>query len=210
MPKADEGGTIAGMVRAWRLSLLVALAFTSALPAADSKPAAPTVTIHRCVDAKGHVTLQDDACPAGSQDSARVMERPKDLPASMPAPAPEPVFEPEPDWPPPPPRPPPPDMFVCTSYDGIERYSESYDPNPRCEPYVLYYPYFNPLTPTQALTCRWVQDSCVQLSDDRACAVWEQKRKDAESDVRRAFSDTAAYRKSELARINRIVEQSCR
>jgi hypothetical protein len=122
---------------------------------------------------------------------------------------PEPTPEAEPVYEPPPPRRPPPDMFVCTSYDGIERYSESYDPNPRCEPYVLYYP-FPVDQPPQKLACRWVKDSCVQLGDDEACAVWKQKRKDAESEERRAFSDTAAYRKSELARISRIVNESCR
>ncbi len=199
------------MSRIRRLLLISALAVSGSLSAADSKPAANTVTIHRCVDGKGHVTLQDDACPAGSQDSARVMERPRDAPAPapehLPTPPPEPEYAPEPDWVPPPRRPPP-DIYVCTSYDGIERYSESYDPNPRCEPYVLYYPY--PIDqPPGKLACRWVEDSCVRLDDDHACAIWKQKRKDAESDLRRAFSDTAAYRKSELARIGKIVDESC-
>ena len=199
------------MFRTWLVPGLLLLVFAGLATAADNKPAPPTVTIHRCVDGKGHITLQDDACPTGSQDSPRVMQRPKD-PAPTPAPAPPlaPTLEPEPEWTPAPPRPPPPDMFVCTSHDGSERYSESYDPNPRCEPYVLYSPFANQLTPQQALSCRWVEDSCVQLSDVAACAVWEQKNKDAASDARRAFSDTAAYRKSELARITRIVEQSCR
>ena len=201
------------MIRITRLLLLATLACASALLAAENNPAEKpeaSVTIHRCVDSKGHVTLQDDACPAGSQDSSRVMQRPKDAPISpLPpvpalAPEPEPIFEPAP-----PPPPPPPNMYVCTSYDGNERYSESYDPNPRCEPYVLYYPY--PIDqPPQKLTCRWVEDSCVRLSNDAACAVWAEKRVQAASDAQRAFSDTAAYRKSELARISKIVNESCR
>jgi len=198
------------MIRITRLLFFATLTCVSALLAAENNPAKkaePTVTIHRCVDSKGHVTLQDNACAAGSQDSSRVMLRPKDTPAAaplpLPAPAPEPVQAPPPPWIP------PPDLFVCTSYDGVERYSESYDPNPRCEPYVLYYPYPIDQQP-QRLACRWIEDSCVRVSDDRACAVWEQKRKDAESEARRAFSDTAAYRKSELARITRIVNESCR
>jgi len=202
------------MVRRQRLFLILLVTFAGALFAAESQPSKPapaaTVTIHRCVDGKGHVTLQDEACPAGSQDSAKVMTRPKDAP-TRPPPAVPPVLPVEPAEPPTPPpaRVPPPDMFVCTSYDGIERYSESYDPNPRCEPYVLYYPY--PIDqPPQRLACRWVEDSCVRVSEARACSIWEQKRKDAESDARRAFSDTAAYRKSELARITRIVDDSCR
>jgi hypothetical protein len=100
-------------------------------------------------------------------------------------------------------------MYRCTSYDGIERFSESYDPNPRCEPLVLYYPYPNQLTPAQALSCRWVQDSCVRLSDEAACARWKTMKKEAASALLASFSDTKAYRKSELARLTQIVEESC-
>ena len=200
------------MVRTPRLLLLAALAFASVLPAAVNNPgkaAEPTVTIHRCVDGKGQVTLQDDACPVGSQDAAKVMQRPKDAPTTSPPPPALPAAEPEPIFESAPARIRPPDMFVCTTYDGIERYSESYDPNPRCEPLGLYYPPAY-VTPENARMCRWVEDSCVKLSDEAACAVWEQRRKDAESAARRAFSDTAAYRKSELSRITQIVNDSCR
>jgi hypothetical protein len=174
----------------------------------------PTVTVHRCVDAKGRVTLQDAPCPPGSRDEPRQMQRPKDPPrtrrAATPAPAVElPDFE-EPLPPPPRDLIPPPPMYHCTSYDGIQRFSESYDPNPRCEPIVLYVPWPHRLTNEQALSCRWVEDSCVRLSDRAACVQWEQRRKDAVSDATRAFSDTAAYRRSELARINQIVSESCR
>ena len=174
-----------------------------------------TVTVHRCTDARGQVTLQDDPCPPGSQEQTREMTRPKDPPVSSksvrvadtPAmPQPELLSADEP--PPRLPIPPPP-MYKCTSYDGDERFSESYDPNPRCEPLVIYYPYPNQLTPQQALSCRWVEDSCVRLSDRTACQRWLQMRKDAESAVLRSFSDTAAYRKSELARLKQIVAESC-
>lgn len=176
---------------------------------------ATTLTVHRCTDARGQVTLQDDPCPPGSREETRAMTRPKDPPASaqpvkpvaMPAlPAPE---LPEADAPPPRLPIPPPPMYKCTSYDGDERFSESYDPNPRCEPLVIYYPYPNQLTPQQALSCRWVEDSCVRLSDRAACARWIQMRKDAVSALTRAFSDTAAYRKSELERLTQIVNESC-
>ena len=100
-------------------------------------------------------------------------------------------------------------MYLCTSYDAIQRYSESYDPNPRCEPMVLYYPYPNNLTPAQALSCRWVEDSCVRLSDRDACERWRAKRTEAASLLQRAFTDTQQYRRSELARINQIIAESC-
>ena len=176
---------------------------------------AATVTVHRCTNARGQVTLQDDPCPAGSHEETRAMTRPKDPPVNsravrvqdtpaMPQPEVLSPRQPAPRLPIPPPP-----MYKCTTYDGDERYSESYDPNPRCEPMVIYYPYPNQLTTQQALGCRWVEDSCVRLSDRAACERWIEKRKEAVSAVTRAFSDTAAYRKSELARINQIVSESC-
>ncbi len=185
------------------LAVLLSLVGTSA--------AQVTVTIHRCVDAKGRVTLQDDVCPKGSNDSAREMLRPRDAPKPrrVATPAPVPEFLPEPYQPPRRELIPPPPMYRCTSYDGIERFSEQYDPNPRCEPYVLYYPYPNLLTPAQALSCRWVEDSCVRLTDEDACGHWKAKRVEAVSQFTRSFSDTAAYRKSELARLTQIVADSC-
>jgi hypothetical protein len=179
---------------------------------ATAKAVANTVTVHRCVDAKGLVTLQGEPCPAGSHDSTREMTRPKDpAPGTTRPPPPIPVFEPQPPaeqrreiFTPPP-------IYRCTNTEGEERFSEQYDPNPRCEPIVLYYPYAGVRTPVgaQALTCRWVEDSCVRLSNWEACKRWRLMQKEAASQVMRAFSDTAAYRKSELQRINQIVNENC-
>ena len=190
---------------------VVADARSASAPAGKAKPEA-TVQLHRCTDARGTVTWQDDSCPAGSKDELRQMLRPSDPPPKRPAATP-PVPQanaPEPA-PAAPPREliPPPPMYLCTSYDAIQRYSESYDPNPRCEPMVLYYPYPNNLTPAQALSCRWVEDSCVRLSDQAACERWRAKQAEAASLLQRAFTDTLQYRRSELARINQIIEESC-
>ena len=57
--------------------LLLSLAFL--LPAGAVRAADSTVTIHRCIDAKGRITLQDDPCPKGSQDSTREMLRPEEM-----------------------------------------------------------------------------------------------------------------------------------
>jgi hypothetical protein len=188
----------------------------STVPTTPAKPApSATVVVHRCTDAKGHVTFTDDACPTGSRDQAREMARPKDPPprANRAPPHPSTLAPSLIDFSPPP-QPqrefvPPPAMYQCISYDGIERWSESYDPNPRCEPLVIYYPYPNNLTPAQALSCRWVEDSCVRLSDASACDRWRRKRKDAVSEAQRAFSDKADYWKSEVARLSQIVDESC-
>lgn len=195
-------------MKAW---FVLSLAFL--LPTVAAAPVEDTVTVHRCTDGKGRVTWQNDPCPKGSQELVREMARPKDPPpkpkSKQVAPAvvlqPPPVVEyarPRDLFPPPP-------MYHCTSYDGIERFSESYDPNPRCEPFVLYYPFPNRLTQAQALSCRWVEDSCVRLSDRATCDRWRTMKKDAASAVLTAFSDTQAYRKSELARLTQIVEESC-
>ena len=212
-------------MKAWLLGSLAFLALAgpalAAAPAPAAKPAASPakpadanaarVTVHRCTDARGQVTLQGDPCPPGSREQTREMTRPKDPPKSaLPAPVilPFPAVEDAPYQPPAELIPPPP-MYRCVSYDGIARCSESYDPNPRCEPIVLYYPYPNELTPTQKLACRWVEDSCVRLSDRAACARFKTQRVEAKSAVLHAFSDTAAYRKSELERLNQIVDESC-
>ncbi|MEO7252287.1 MAG: hypothetical protein ABIW30_06750 [Arenimonas sp.] len=195
-------------MKAW---FLLSLAFL--LPAGGAQAVQGTVTVHRCVDARGHITLQNDSCPKGSSDNTRQMLRPTDPPPRARLPRPRAPRLPEP--------PPsnyyapirelisPPAMYRCTSYDGIERFSEQYDPNPRCEPIVLYYPYPNYLTPAQALSCRWVEDSCVRLSDRAACGRWKTMKVEAISEATRAFSDTAAYRKSELERVRQIVDESC-
>lgn len=198
--------------------IALSLAFLSTAGSAPKTPAATpaasveTVVVHRCTDAKGRVTLQDEPCPKDSRSESREMTRPKDPPKSRPIPVLAPPIESLPDEPAPMARReliPPPPMYRCTSYDGIKRFSESYDPNPRCEPLVLYFPYPNNLTPAQALSCRWVEDSCVRMSDSAACARWKAMRKDAVSALRRSFSDTAAYRRSELERLTQITEQSC-
>ena len=195
-------------MKAW---LILSLAFL--WPAVGVRAMEPTVVVHKCTDGRGQITWQDDPCPKGSQDSAREMIRPVDPPPSkkkrVAAPAVAPPASAEAYSPPMRELIPPPPMYQCTSYDGIERYSEQYDPNPRCEPIVLYYPYPNLLKPAQALGCRWVEDSCVRLSDRAACERWKARKKEAVSAVLSSFSDTASYRKSELARISQIVEESC-
>jgi hypothetical protein len=205
-------------MKAWQILSLAGLwslvGGVAGASASASKASEPTVVLHRCTDAKGKVTWQDDACPKGSEDVVREMIRPQDPPKATrrkPAPAPV-VLAPEPETgPAPTPReiPPPPAIYQCTSYDGKERFSESYDPNPRCEPIVVYYPYPNYVNPTQGLSCRWVEDSCVRLSDRAACEHFRSKKVEAASLLQRAFSDTQEYRRSELARLTQIVNESC-
>jgi hypothetical protein len=173
--------------------------------------AAGEITVYRCQDDRGRVTLQDEPCPDGQTESTRSMVRPQD-PPPRPAPAAlaaEPPAVPEPapraEWTP---YPPPP-LFQCTDYDGEVRYSEDYDPNTRCVPLsVLGYDVRG--SAQAAATCRWVRESCLQLDDASACEQFKARLKQARSDALHAFSDTAAYRKSEVQRLQRIVDDSCR
>ncbi len=200
----------------WSLGVLASTVGAAGLASAGKGvPATPkpqTVSLHRCTDARGAVTWQGDKCPAGSKDEPREMAKPVDAPpratTEIPPPA-LPVVETAPPAPPAREFVPPPAMYSCTTYDGDQRYSENYDPNPRCEPMVIYYPYPNQLTPEQALSCRWVRDSCVRLSDREACAQWRVRQKEAASLAQRAFSDTIEYRRSDLRRINQIIQDSC-
>lgn len=172
------------------------------------------LTVYRCQDAGGRVTLQDEPCPAGQQQSARSMVRPRDPAPPPPAPEREPEPAPVDAALPPPayyepglPFPPPP-LFQCTDYDGSQRFSEDYDPTTRCVPLpVLGYDVRG--SSAAAGTCRWITESCVRLDDDTACDQFRAKLRQARSDALHAFSDTAAYRKSEVRRLDAIVSESC-
>lgn len=194
------------------LLLLLALALVPASP--GPRAAADGVTVYRCVGAKGAVSLQDKPCVKGAQQTTLEMVRPKDAPAR---PASKREREPEALPPPPPPqaweyaplRTPPPPLYECTSYDGIVRESEQYDPNPRCEPWALYHPYADRMTPQQAGACRWVRDSCVLLSEQQTCARFRANRKKAASEAMHADSTMQPYRDSELARLTQILRDHC-
>lgn len=173
---------------------------------------AQEVTIYRCTDTHGGVTLQDEPCAAGQRQERRQMQRPKDPPTKPPAPpgrtppSPPAASPPPPASPPPVVRTPPPPLWQCTTYDGDVRYSETLDPNPRCVPLaVLGYD-----VGALGATCRWIEDSCVWLSDAAACEQYARKLDQAESDALHAFSDTQAYRDSEVRRLKEIVRGDCR
>jgi hypothetical protein len=111
------------------------------LAGAGEVRAADEVTIYRCVDAKGRLTLRDTPCAKGEQQQARTMLRPKDAP-----PPPRTV---ERDAPPPPapatpsvvyaypPRP----LYECITPDGERYTSDTAEGNPRWVPlWTLGYP----------------------------------------------------------------------
>lgn len=185
--------------------LFAAIAAGAALAGAPLDPG--RMTVYRCVDANGKVSLQDGPCPAGARQEAMQMTRPKDAaPAMSPAKPPadtrpivivSPAQAPES-------RPAPPDLYRCTDFDGKVREAEYYDPKPRCVPlWALGYE-------SRSQACRWVEDSCVRYEGKELCERWEARRRQMELDVSHADSTDAPYLKSELARFTQIVNTSCR
>lgn len=188
-------------MRAYRWPSLAILLIAVGPAAADS------IMVYRCKGGSGQVTVQDSPCGAGQTEVSRSsMVRPQDPPQRAKAPEPETEPEPEPDYGPPPEAehvviyPPP--LYQCTDYDGEVRYSEDYDPSTRCVPMaVMGY---------ASSACTWVQESCLLLDDASACVQYKKKLEQARSDALHAFSDTAPFRKSEVERLTRIVNDSCR
>lgn len=103
---------------------------------------AAEVTIYRCTDAQGRLTLRDTPCRKGERQQTREMRRPTD-----PAPRPRATVTPAPA-PPAYPAPPrvvviqaPPPLYECMSVDGRRYTSDSGEGNPRWVPlWTLGYP----------------------------------------------------------------------
>lgn len=124
------------------------LALTLAVPlAAPPAAAAPAqVTIYRCTDASGRLSLRDSPCRSGERQQVREMLRPTDPPphrsvATPPRSARVPTVDVAPAQPRvvyvTPPRP----TYECTTPDGERYTSESPEGNPRWVPlWVTGYP----------------------------------------------------------------------
>ena len=112
--------------------------FALAIAAVPVIPAQGEVTLYRCTDARGAVTMQDAPCAAGMHQEVRTMQRPQDPPpgSRTPTPAqapPEPTERatqgvqtivmraPQP-------------MYECVTPDGERYTSDNGDGNPRFVP----------------------------------------------------------------------------
>ncbi|MHC9086484.1 DUF4124 domain-containing protein [Luteimonas sp. RIT-PG2_3] len=124
-----------------RVAPALLLLLAALLPHAAELRAADGVTVYRCTDAKGHVSLSDRPCPAGSDSQVRNLPRPV-VTAAPPPPPPE---TPTPAVAEPPPRvivvrtrqP----MYECVRPDDTRYTSDSNDGNPRWVPlWTLEYP----------------------------------------------------------------------
>ena len=186
------------------LAACMLLPFTGSARA-QAKPAA-TVTVYRCTDARGKVSLQDAPCAEGQAQQARQMLRPADAPTpragSVPAPR-APV-----SLPPPrtvylaPPRP----MYECVTPEGRRYTSDDGRGNPRWVPlWALGYPAVRPrsilgdnighpdkimhppphavIWPVATGGGSWIRDDCAMLPPREACA----RLRDRRSELRTRF-----------------------
>lgn len=195
------------MVSYFGLAIAVGSGISSAYSAEPG-----TLKVYRCLDAKGAVSLQDSPCAKSSKQETREVLLPKDkvpvrkstavkaVPVIQQT-APAAVNN---SWIS------PPVLYQCTDYQGKTRDAENYDTNPRCEPlWALGYRENTLPIEHRGNTCSWVRDSCLPYEGQMLCERWKLKQKQAQSDVRYAFSDTVAYKRSELVRITQIVQRSC-
>lgn len=192
------------------MRIVVALATCLLLPFAGSahaqaKPAA-TVTVYRCTDAAGKVSLQDAPCAKGQAQQVREMQRPVDAPAraapSSPTTAPSPAAPDTRTVYLAPPRP----LYECTTPDGKRYTSDDGRGNPRWVPlWTLGYPTVRPRSvlgdnighpervmrpphrevnwPVATGGGTWVRDDCAMLPPVEACA----RLRDRRSDIRTRF-----------------------
>jgi hypothetical protein len=195
-PKSQRSIQINGLLA------LFCLHYASAVVAINNSQ----VTVYRCTDAKGKVTMQDFACNPNSSQNVTKMARPKDAPTAKPAitSAPPPVIliqsnsaqNSTPSRP-------PPDLYQCTDFDGNVREAEFYDPNPRCIP--LWVQGFQ----TSSSACSWVEDSCMRYEGKELCDRWIAKQKQAVLNADRPSAENTDFKKAEAARLTQIVKDSC-
>lgn len=166
-----------------------------------------TVTVYRCTDARGKVSLQDAPCARGQAQQAREMLRPADAPSPRAASLP-PTATPPPASPEPrtvylaPPRP----LYECTTPEGRRYTSDDDRGNPRWVPlWTLGHPVVRPHSvlgdnighpdrvmhpphrdinwPVATGGGRWIRDDCIMLPPVEACA----RLRDRRSELRTRF-----------------------
>lgn len=189
--------------------------------AASPAFAAERIDVYRCAGEDGGVSLQDQPCPPGSDETYRQLRRPADAPTPIRA---EPAVEPEHEQIPDPapvftPRSVMPPLFQCVDFDGSQR--ESSDGIPRGRYVPLWVVGRDPYAPRQlfgrvgaplpqpgvrppagpqttqeqptatGLPLVYVEERCYRLSFDQACERYAAQRRELE---RKIFNSQASDR----------------
>ncbi|WP_256645863.1 DUF4124 domain-containing protein [Thermomonas paludicola] len=189
------------------LTLLLALCLLSFGSPASAQSGSGSVTVYRCTDAAGKVSLGSLPCAAGQAQVVREMQRPQAPPPQAPAPPPAPPRQAAPVVVEntvylAPPRP----MYECITPDGKRYASDDGRGNPRWVPlWTLGYPALRPSAvpgrnignpdaemhlhrrdvnwPVATGGGTWVRDDCAMLPPREACA----RLRDRRSDIRTRF-----------------------
>jgi hypothetical protein len=178
--------------------VVVALAGFAAAGLPQPAPA-QDVTIYRCVDARGHLTLRDTPCGKDQKQEQRTMQRPQDAPRRAPAtsdaePVADESYDERYDAPAErevyitPPRP----LYECITPDGMRYTSDTGEGNPRYVPlWTLGYPQYSfggmnvgpNYVGAYGNAQTFVQDTCYQLPPAEVC----DRTRDRRDEIRRRF-----------------------
>lgn len=197
------------MLAAATSSIAVAIA-AAPLPVAAQQ----SVTIYRCTDARGALTVQNDRpCPKGSTQSKRVMEGVSSAP---PPPAVRPIVPSTPATATPTPadavivaapRLPPPALFECKSFDGLVSLSETGEPTERCAPLTT--TGFNGSPALGAgVACEVRADTCIEVAATELCPRWQQRLRDAQAAERFGNEAGRAAAQADINRAQQILRDS--
>ena len=171
------------------------------------------ITIYRCVDASGAVTLQNDVpCPKGSQQTLRKVGVLPTLPAP-----PATVIKPQAaaSAPPPVPATPapeplarnaPPPLYQCRTWDERDYLGDTAEPPATCAP-VQSIGIDGSTELAAGTTCEMRQDSCVAVPAEQLCVSWKKRVDEAEFrwKVGGGRNDD---RKAEFDRLSKVYRES--
>ncbi len=190
--------------------------------------AAQDVTIYRCTDAQGALTIQNMPCPRGVQQQKTRMATPRapapapmvaaprpasppvapvPAPAKAPAQAQAPVDSAPGAAAPAPERLPPPPLFECTAQAGGRYLTEHEAAATRCLPLRVTGLDGNPATAAGS-ACEVVSDRCARVPDQDACEAWGRYAQEAESAWRFAAPEQRDAAEREHARLRRVLDES--
>jgi len=200
---------------------LLVLCWITATPAAH----ADEVTIYRCTDASGALTLQNSPCPKGMKQEARTMQGVNTVPmtsaptATSPAsptqasPAMATPAAPASAMPAAPAtadsarRLPPPVLFQCTTHDKGTYVTEDSEPASRCVTLRTVGLDGNPQSGA-GQACEVVRDTCARVPDGALCEAWQKRLDETEVAWRFARRENVDRNKAEHERVARIVSES--
>lgn len=194
------------------------------LLSASPVPGAGQITVYRCVDPAGGITLQNNApCPAGSRQQILQFDRPNETHAAPEPESPVPVpslpmplvsVPPEAGTPPgesllEPPA--PPALYQCRAYDNELHFRDDATPPSRCRPMQTVGIGGLGSGLGAGAACERVEDTCIEVPEQRLCEAWQTRLREAEFRWRFATGRDAADLGNEYQRLAAIVEASaCR